>query len=99
MDIEQLAGAKPGSCEIESLLRRGGMRAAYEARRLPPDRPDAIRILLHRLLVQIFPFSNDIDRKISIPDRLTAICRFQIVTDDVSSLFTQSYRYNSRSKI
>lgn len=99
MDIEQLAGAKPGSCEIESLPRRGGMRAAYEARRLSPDRPDAIRIFLHRLLVQIPPFSNDIDRKISIPDRPTAICRFQIVADGGSLLFTQSYRYDSRSKI
>ena len=78
MDIEQLAGAKPGSCDFENLPRRGGMRAAYKARRLSPVCPDAIKILLHRLLVQIPTSSNDSDKKRLLPDWLTAVRRFRI---------------------
>ena len=39
MDIEQLAGTKPGNYEIENHLDMGGRGVAYKARQISLDRP------------------------------------------------------------
>jgi hypothetical protein len=42
MDINRLVGTRLGDYEIESLLGRGGISAAYKAIHIPPAHPVAL---------------------------------------------------------